>query len=92
MYDPGVVKVLETLHDLEDVSGGKGLVQLMVHREIVVEALTLTTEEKQSIKMSVTLSHTYLYHTHIKIIYPARCKQVKVMWVIEHRKVFQHLF
>lgn len=44
MYDPGVVKVLETLHDLEDISGGQGLVQLMMHGEIVVEALTLTTK------------------------------------------------
>ncbi len=48
MYDPGVVKVLETLHDLEDVSGGQGLVQLVMHREIVVEALTLTTEEREN--------------------------------------------
>ena len=44
MYDPGVVKVLETLHDLEDVSGGKGLIQLVMHREIVIEALILNTE------------------------------------------------
>ena len=60
MYDPGVVKVLETLHDLEDVSGGQGLVHLMMHREIVVEALTLTTEEKQNMKMSVITDITYI--------------------------------
>ena len=50
MYDPGVMKVLKTLHDLEDASGGQGLVQLMMLGEIVVQALTLTMEERENMK------------------------------------------
>ena len=62
MYDPGVMKVLETLHDLEDVSGGQSLVQLMVHGEIVVEALTLTTKEKENVSNAYHI-HTCIIHT-----------------------------
>jgi hypothetical protein len=65
MYDPGVVKVLETLHDLEDVSGGQDLVQLVMHGEIVIQALTLTTEERENMKMTAMFI-TYTYHAGTK--------------------------